>query len=166
MQGGINLKAFILGVKQELVEASEEGRKDPRFELAEMELEAEFSLEASAEAEGGFRFLVKVAGEAKGAQTHKVRLLFRPLSGDHGPDKEADFPFFISTVTPGGPLTLDKITIPEPGKEPVIPGKPTRTPRWAVFKEVIGPDDAGDFPGSASSSIKIPPGGGDDKGGA
>jgi len=58
MKGMISLKDFILGVKKELQEASTEGSKNPFLELTQVELEAEFSLDATASAEGGFKFLV------------------------------------------------------------------------------------------------------------
>ena len=80
MEGMISLKKFILGVKRELQEASAEGSKNPFLELTQVELEAEFSLDATASAEGGFKFLVKVGGETSASQSHKVKLIFSPIA--------------------------------------------------------------------------------------
>lgn len=48
----ISLKEFITGVKQELQEASAEGAKNPFLELTQVELKAEFGMDAKASAEG------------------------------------------------------------------------------------------------------------------
>lgn len=79
MKGNIDLKDFIRGVKEELVDASTKGDKKPFFELTEVEMEAQFSLKASAEAEGKIQFLIKLAGKAEAGQNHRVLLKFRPL---------------------------------------------------------------------------------------
>lgn len=80
MKGGISLKDFILGVKEELKEASTEGSKNPFLELTQVELEAEFGLDAKASGEGGFKFLVKIGGETTASQLHKVKLIFSPIN--------------------------------------------------------------------------------------
>lgn len=79
MKGKIDLKDFILGVKEELVQASKEGSQKPFFELTEVEMEASFSLEASAEAKGGFKFLVSIQGGTNAEQSHTVTLKFKPI---------------------------------------------------------------------------------------
>ena len=79
MKGNIDLKKFITGVKEELVQASKDGSTNPFFELPEVELQTEFSLEASASAEGGFKFLIKVGAGTTAGQSHKVLLKFKPL---------------------------------------------------------------------------------------
>lgn len=82
MKGGISLKDFILGVKKELQEASTEGSKNPYLQLTQVELEAEFSLDAKALAEGSLMFLVKLGGETTASQLHKVKLIFSPIKND------------------------------------------------------------------------------------
>lgn len=80
MKGRIDLKEFIMGVKKELVEASRERVGQPFFELTDVEMETEFSLEASAEAEGGFKMFVSLKGSTKAFQSHKLTMKFKPLS--------------------------------------------------------------------------------------
>ena len=107
MEGGISLKDFILGVKKELQEASAEGSKNPFLELAQVELEAEFGLDAEALAEGGFKFLVKVGGKASASQSHKVKLVFSPIKSSLAfaisPTDPTDYPasFFPPPPSPG-----------------------------------------------------------------
>ena len=79
MKGRISLKDFIQGVKQELLEASETTIGPAAFEMTEIELEAEFVLEATAKAEGSFAFFVKVEGGASTSQSHKVKVKMRPI---------------------------------------------------------------------------------------
>lgn len=83
MEGGISLKKFILGVKRELQEASAEGSENPFLELTQVELETEFSLETTGGVEGGFSFFVKASAEAGASQSHKVKLIFSPISIDN-----------------------------------------------------------------------------------
>lgn len=77
MEGGISLKDFILGVKKELQAASAEGSVNPFLELTQVELEAEFGLDAKGGV--GFDFFVKVDGETTAKQLHKVKLVFSPI---------------------------------------------------------------------------------------
>nr|MBV6629650.1 hypothetical protein [Oceanococcus sp. HetDA_MAG_MS8] len=77
MKGKISLKEFILGVKNELVEASESSADRPFFELMEVRLDAAFHLEAKAGAK--FKFLVEAGGETNAKQQHAVTLVFKPL---------------------------------------------------------------------------------------
>ena len=106
MEGGISLKDFILGVKKELQEASAEGSKNPFLELAQVELEAEFGLDAEALAEGGFKFLVRVGGKASASQSHKVKLVFSPIKSSLAfaisPSDATEYPspFFPSPSSP------------------------------------------------------------------
>jgi hypothetical protein len=79
MKGRISLKEFIHGVKQELLDASDNATGPAAFEMTEIELEAEFVLEATAKAEGSFAFFVKVEGGASTSQSHKVTVKMRPL---------------------------------------------------------------------------------------
>ena len=79
MNGRISLKYFIHGVKQELLETSETTSGPAAFEMTEIELEAEFVLDATAKAEGSFAFFVKVEGGASTSQSHKVKVKMRPL---------------------------------------------------------------------------------------
>ena len=82
MKGRISLKDFIHGVKRELIDTSATAEGDPAFEMTEVELEAEFVLEASAKIEGGFAFFVKAEGGTAASQTHKVKITLRPLKKD------------------------------------------------------------------------------------
>ena len=82
MKGRISLKDFIHGVKRELIDTSATAEGDPAFEMTEVELEAEFVLEASAKVEGGFAFFVKAEGGTAASQTHKVKITLRPLKKD------------------------------------------------------------------------------------
>jgi hypothetical protein len=79
MEGGISLSDFIIGVKNELIQASEKGGKDtPLLELTEVELEANFVLGVSAK--GGMDFFVKVEGDTSATQTHRVKIKMKPLA--------------------------------------------------------------------------------------
>lgn len=75
----ISLKDFIQGVKKELISASEAGAANPILELTQLELEAEFSVAASANADGGFELFLKVGGEATASETRRVKMIFTPL---------------------------------------------------------------------------------------
>jgi len=79
MKGRISLKEFIHGVKMELLDASESASGPAAFEMTEIELEAEFVLDATAKAEGTFAFFVKVEGGVSTSQSHKVKVKMRPL---------------------------------------------------------------------------------------
>ena len=85
MKGNIDLKDFIIGVNNELISASRNRADEQFFELTEVEMEASFSLEAGAEAEGGFNFFVNVKGNASAEQSNKVLLRFKPLQVPHKP---------------------------------------------------------------------------------
>lgn len=130
MKGKISLKEFILGVKEELKEASVEGSRNPFLELSQVELEAEFGLDAKASAEGGFKFLVRVGGETSASQLHKVKLIFSPIresvafevssshSTDHLPNMStASLPTEASGPFSHGPYFLQT---PEVRISPVI----------------------------------------------
>lgn len=109
MKGNISLKEFILGVKRELLEAAEEGSKNPFLQLNQVELEAEFGIETSAAVEGGFSVFVKAKADAGASQSHKVKLVFTPIKGDLG------FQYFLPNVT-GVPDGTESDTMP-----PILP---------------------------------------------
>lgn len=102
MEGMISLKDFILGVKKELQEASSEGSKSPYLQLNQVELEAEFGLDTTASAEGGFKFLVKVAADVGATQLHRVKLIFSPLSTEN--------PVYVAVPPADSEATVDDST--------------------------------------------------------
>jgi len=119
MEGGISLKKFILGVKQELQEASAEGSDNPFLELTQVELETEFSLETSGGVEGGFSFFVKASAEAGASQSHKVKLIFSPILIDNTTMHEA------SPSSPSSPSSpTDQPPAPASGTSSKRSGKP------------------------------------------
>lgn len=77
MKGDISLGDFIKKVKRELVTAQDKAGT-AFFELKEVELEVSFVLDAKASAEGQL-LVVKLGGETKATQTHKVVMKFLPL---------------------------------------------------------------------------------------
>jgi hypothetical protein len=90
MKGRISLKDFILGVKQELIVAAEEGSKAPFFELKEVELKAKFSLEIEAGVEGGpLGLFLKLTGGTKTEQVHEVVIKFAPISIEELPSGDS-----------------------------------------------------------------------------
>lgn len=107
MEGGISLKEFILGVKEELLNASAEGSKNPYLELNNVELEAEFELDLTGGVGGGLGIFVKAKIEGSAKQSHKVKLIFSPIktaSGD-GTVYYLEPPFYkVSPATPTTPV--------------------------------------------------------------
>ena len=77
MKGDISLGDFIKKVKRELVTA-QDNAGTAFFELKEVELEVSFVLDAKASAEGQL-LVVKLGGETKATQAHKVVMKFLPL---------------------------------------------------------------------------------------
>lgn len=77
MQGKISIKEFIKLVKEEIRESIDD--ENPLFELANVELEVAFQLEANAGA--GFKlFVFDASAETTATQTHKVTISLTPIS--------------------------------------------------------------------------------------
>ncbi len=142
MEGNISLKKFILGVKQELQDASAEGSKNPFLELTQVELEAEFSLEASGGVEGGFSFIVKAKADAAASQSHKVKLIFSPLSIDDTTTTSEGLPpqtyqLSISTTSTSSKKSVRPTFLTV---SPLVVGRTKRQSRYFVPQPVvIGP---------------------------
>jgi hypothetical protein len=99
MKGDISPGDFIKKDKRELVTAQEKAGT-AFFELKEVELEVSFVLDAKASAEGRL-LVVKLGGETKAKQTHKVVIKLSPL------------PQLAPALLPTGPAYAIEVRMPE-----------------------------------------------------